>query len=76
MRMQPQQDSSPAVEAFGAAASFERLSVGDLVDHSKFGQGKVIQVLTPGPKELYQIEFVSGEKRVFDPKFAKLVKLS
>ncbi len=76
MRMQPQGDSSPAVEAFGAAASFERLSVGDLVDHSKFGQGKVIQVLTPGPKELYQIEFVSGEKRVFDPKFAKLVKLS
>ena len=66
----------PSVQPFAETPSFERLTVGDLVEHTKFGQGKVSQVIGSGGNELYQIEFVSGDKRVFDPKFAKLIKLN
>lgn len=76
MRMVPPSDAAPPAAPFAEAVSFERLSVGDLVEHAKFGAGKVSQIIGSGDKELYQIEFVSGDKRVFDPKFAKLIKLS
>jgi DNA helicase-2/ATP-dependent DNA helicase PcrA len=56
-------------------ASFERLSVGDSVMHSKFGVGKVTQVIGEGDKELYNVEFQSAGKRLLDPRFAKLAKL-
>lgn len=57
-------------------ASFERLSVGDEVMHTKFGVGKITQVIGEGDKELYNVEFQSAGKRLLDPRFAKLVKLN
>lgn len=47
---------------------------GDRVKHSKFGEGKILQVLGSGAKVLYNVDF--GEvKKLLDPKFAKLIKL-
>lgn len=57
------------------SVSFERLQIGDDVMHSKFGVGKVTQVIGEGDKELYNVEFQSAGKRLLDPRFAKLVKL-
>lgn len=59
------------------AANFERLQVGDVVQHTKFGVGNVLKVIGEGDKELYEIKFESqpGEKTM-DPRFAKLIKLS
>lgn len=57
-------------------ANFERLQAGDQVMHSKFGIGKVTQIIGEGDKELYNVEFQSSGKRLLDPKFAKLVKLN
>jgi DNA helicase-2/ATP-dependent DNA helicase PcrA len=54
---------------------FEHLVVGDMVQHSKFGTGTVVQVIGEKDKELYNVEFGS-EKRLLDPRFAKLIKLS
>jgi DNA helicase-2/ATP-dependent DNA helicase PcrA len=55
---------------------FEHLSIGDKVQHTKFGIGKVVQVIGEKDKELYNIEFESAGKRLLDPKFAKLIKIS
>ncbi|HEY9679359.1 MAG TPA: UvrD-helicase domain-containing protein [Drouetiella sp.] len=59
-----------------AEASFEKLAVGDSVQHVKFGTGKVVQIIGDAGKELYNVEFEGGAgKRLLDPKFAKLIKL-
>lgn len=59
-----------------AANNHERLVIGDVVQHAKFGVGKVIEVIGEGDKELYKIEFDADTKRLMDPRFAKLIKLS
>jgi len=43
--------------------------------HVKFGEGIITQVLGSGEKLLYNIEF-TGIKKLIDPKFAKLIKIS
>ena len=56
---------------------FERLVVGDVVQHTKFGTGKVMKVIGEGGKELYDVQFEGTVgKRLLDPKLAKLIKLS
>lgn len=51
--------------------------VGDTVKHAKFGEGKVTQILGSGEKILYNIEFTeNGQKKLLDPKFAKLIKIN
>lgn len=55
---------------------FERMVVGDIVQHAKFGVGKVEQVIGEGNKELYAISFGEPGKKILDPKFAKLIKLT
>jgi len=55
--------------------SFEHFAVGDTVQHAKFGNGKVVQVIGEGDKEIYNIEFDEAGKRLLDPRFAKLTKL-
>ncbi|MDZ4834096.1 MAG: 3'-5' exonuclease [Candidatus Melainabacteria bacterium] len=59
-----------------AEPEFERMVVGDVVQHAKFGVGKVEQVIGEGNKELYAITFGEPGKKILDPKFAKLIKLS
>jgi DNA helicase-2/ATP-dependent DNA helicase PcrA len=72
-----QEPSAPAARsAASEAVSFERLSVGDTVQHSKFGVGRLVQVIGENDKELYNVEFEGSGKRLLDPRFAKLVKLS
>ncbi len=58
------------------SADFEQLALGDKVTHSKFGVGEVVQIIGEGDKQLYNVEFVTAGKRLLDPRFAKLVKLS
>jgi DNA helicase-2/ATP-dependent DNA helicase PcrA len=57
-----------------APVSFERLSVGDKVQHTKFGVGTVVQVIGDQDKELYNVEFDEAGRRLLDPRFAKLIK--
>jgi len=72
IQSQPAQSRAPEPEP----VTFERLSVGDIVQHDKFGIGKVFQVIGERDKELYNIDFESAGKRLLDPRFAKLVKLN
>ncbi len=65
---EPQQGPPPS--------NHERLVIGDVVQHAKFGVGKVIEVIGEGDKELYKIEFDADTKRLMDPRFAKLIKLT
>jgi DNA helicase-2/ATP-dependent DNA helicase PcrA len=55
---------------------YELLKVGDLVQHNKFGLGEVVQVIGDKGKELYNVDFKDAGKRLLDPRFAKLNKLS
>ena len=55
---------------------YELLKVGDLVQHNKFGIGEVVQVIGDKGKELYNVDFKDAGKRLLDPRFAKLTKLS
>jgi DNA helicase II / ATP-dependent DNA helicase PcrA len=55
---------------------FEHLKVGDLVQHSKFGVGEVTAVIGEKDKELYNVEFKGAGKRLLDPRYAKLIKIS
>ncbi len=55
---------------------FEHLAVGDVVQHDKFGIGKVFQVIGEKDRELYNVDFESAGNRLLDPRFAKLVKLN
>lgn len=57
-----------------APVSFERLAVGDKVQHAKFGIGTVVQVIGDQDKELYNVEFDEAGRRLLDPRFAKLIK--
>lgn len=71
-------DGSDQIEPFSkisADNSFERFSVGDAVQHVKFGTGTIVQVIGENDKELYNVEFESAGKRLLDPRFAKLIKL-
>jgi DNA helicase-2/ATP-dependent DNA helicase PcrA len=52
------------------------LKVGDLVQHNKFGIGKVVQIIGEKNKELYNVEFKEAGKRLLDPRFARLIKIS
>lgn len=56
--------------------SFEHFTVGDTVQHAKFGTGKVVQVIGDNEKEIYNIEFEEAGKRLLDPRFAKLVRIT
>lgn len=56
--------------------TFEKLAVGDRVQHVKFGAGVVDEVSGIGDKELYRIDFDDWGKKLLDPKFAKLIKLA
>jgi len=71
MRLPPPSDKPDVSEA----PTFERLKVGDAVQHVKFGLGKVTEVIGNGEKEIYNVAF-EDRNRVLDPKFAKLIKLS
>jgi DNA helicase-2/ATP-dependent DNA helicase PcrA len=56
--------------------TYEKLTVGDRVNHVKFGIGTMIEVIGDEDKELYVVKFAEwGEKRL-DPRYAKLVKIS
>ena len=55
---------------------YELLKVGDLVQHNKFGIGEVVQVIGDKGKELYNVDFKDAGKRLLDPRFAKLTKIS
>lgn len=48
---------------------------GDKVKHVKFGEGLILGLIGSGEKFLYQIDF-AGEKKIIDPNFAKLIKIS
>jgi hypothetical protein len=50
--------------------------VGDLVQHNKFGMGQVVQIIGEKNKELYNVEFKEAGKRLLDPRFARLIKMS
>jgi DNA helicase II / ATP-dependent DNA helicase PcrA len=56
--------------------SFEHLKVGDVVQHSKFGIGEITAVIGEKEKELYNVEFKGAGKRLLDPRYAKLIKIS
>jgi DNA helicase-2/ATP-dependent DNA helicase PcrA len=56
--------------------SFEHLKVGDVVQHSKFGIGEITAVIGEKEKELYNVEFEGAGKRLLDPRYAKLIKIS
>lgn len=56
----------------GSKVCFE---VGDKVQHEKFGEGFVEQVLGAGDKQLVNVSFATGGKKLLDPKFAKLIRL-
>lgn len=71
MRLPPPTDKPDVSEA----PTFERLKVGDAVQHVKFGMGKISQVIGDGEKEMYNVAF-EDRNRLLDPKFAKLIKLS
>lgn len=58
------------------AIPFERLCVGDKVQHVKFGIGEITQIIGDKDKELYNVDFKAEGKRLMDPRFAKLVKLT
>jgi DNA helicase-2/ATP-dependent DNA helicase PcrA len=47
--------------------------VGDRIQHAKFGEGQIVQVLGSGHKLLYNVDFdrLSG-KKLLDPRYAKL----
>lgn len=62
--------------AHAPKVEFEHLQLGDVIQHTKFGTGTVVQVIGNGDKELYNIEFEGEGKKLLDPKFAKLIKLS
>jgi hypothetical protein len=44
--------------------------------HTKFGVGTVAEIIGDGDKELYAVKFESAGKRILDPRFARLVKLT
>lgn len=67
--------STPGPESNPEIPAYEKLSVGDNVQHSKFGVGVVTQVIGEGNKELYNVEFENVGKRLLDPNIAKLTKL-
>lgn len=71
MRMSPD-----AVPSRIGDTDFERLEVGNLVQHPKLGNGKVVEIAGASGNELYKVELLSGEQKWFDPKFAKLIKLN
>ncbi|MCC7529403.1 MAG: UvrD-helicase domain-containing protein [Candidatus Melainabacteria bacterium] len=62
------------LQQVNAPVSFERLNVGDKVQHAKFGVGTVVQVIGDQDKELYNVEFDEAGRRLLDPRFAKLTK--
>lgn len=52
------------------------LKMGDLVQHNKFGIGQIVQIIGEKNKELYNVDFKEAGKRLLDPRFAKLIKIS
>ncbi len=59
-----------------AAQLYVPLKVGELVQHNKFGIGQVVQIIGEKNKELYNVDFKEAGKRLLDPRFAKLIKIS
>jgi len=68
--------SLKSAQSFSQAEAFEHLKVGDVVQHSKFGVGEVTAIIGEQDKELYNIEFRGSGKRLLDPRYAKLIKIS
>jgi hypothetical protein len=52
-----------------------RFQIGDKVQHEKFGEGVVDQVLGSGNKQLVNIAFENGGKKLLDPNYAKLIRI-
>ena len=50
-------------------------SVGERVEHPKFGRGEVIQIVPLATDHKLVIRFVSGEEKTLLAKLAKLTKL-
>ncbi|HEY9681738.1 MAG TPA: 3'-5' exonuclease [Oculatellaceae cyanobacterium] len=71
-----EKEATQSNAAHAPKVEFEHLKVGDVVQHTKFGTGTVTQVIGEKDKELYNIEFEGANKRLLDPRFAKLIKLS
>ena len=68
--------ANKAMTTFGDAEPFEHLKVGDVVQHAKFGVGQVTGIIGEKDKELYNVEFKQSGKRLLDPRYAKLIKMS
>jgi DNA helicase-2/ATP-dependent DNA helicase PcrA len=78
-KQQPQEEHTDSDYQFSKepdAPSFEHLNVGDVVQHSKFGVGEITAVIGEKEKELYNVEFEGAGKRLLDPRYAKLIKIS
>jgi len=65
-----------SMTTFGDAEPFEHFKVGDVVQHVKFGVGQVTSIIGEKDKELYNVEFKQSGKRLLDPRYAKLIKMS
>ena len=50
-------------------------SVGDIIEHKKFGRGKVLNVIPLGNDKKIEIEFDSGEHKNLMALFANLKKI-
>lgn len=77
MRIPPNPAAASTPGPAPAAQDFERMNVGDTVQHTKFGTGTIIQVIGERDKELYNVDFGPHHgKRLLDPRFAKLIRIS
>lgn len=57
--------------------SYEKLDIGDRVQHVKFGVGEVVGVVGSGRSQFYNVQFEGSDKpRMLDPRLAKLIKLN
>lgn len=50
-------------------------SIGDKVQHERFGIGVIEQIFGKGEKTLVNVDFDKNGKKLMDPRYAKLVKL-
>jgi DNA helicase-2/ATP-dependent DNA helicase PcrA len=75
-QVKPRAMRLPPQEAKSEAPTYEKLALNDKVQHVKFGMGQIVEIIGDGDKELYNVNFEGHGKRLLDPKFAKLIKLS
>lgn len=58
------------------AGNDQNLAEGDLVQHPEYGIGNVLSINGPGKKQKVIVHFVSGDRKNFVVRFAKLTKLA